>query len=461
LAKGKDILQMKGKELKRCWIIQKAIEERITQSKAAALLGLCERQVRRLIRRFRGEKEKGLIHRLRGRPSNRKYPGVFKKKVLRLYEKHYEGFGPTLAHEKLLKRDKVRINRETLRQWLIEGKLWERRRQRKVHREWRERKASFGEMVQMDGSHHDWLEGRGPKLVLMAYVDDATGNVFARFYDYEGTQPALESFYLYARRYGLPQAIYLDCHTTYKSNGKWTLENELEGKGPKSQFGRALEELGVQMIHAYSPQAKGRVERQFGTFQDRLVKEMRLLKIKSKEEANEFLQGYLPSYNQRFAKEPRSPVNLHRRPKAIQLLRALSIRKEHTLRNDNTIRHEGKLYQIKDRFPGRRPRKIVAEERFDGKLCLTEGERLLCYQAIPEPRKESPKSEPETKPRRPSWHPQKSDHPWKGGAFRPDPLRVAPSDYRSLIQKKDDEAEEILSSYQPRIQPQESELIST
>lgn len=457
-----DILQMNVKELKRCWLIRKAIEKRITQRKAARLIGLTERQTRRLVRRFRDEKEKGLIHRLRGKPSNRRYPQVLKRKVLRIYEKHYEGFGPTLAQEKLRERERIQINRETLRQWLIEGKFWERRRARRVHRQWRERKASFGEMVQMDGSHHDWLEGRGPKLVLMADVDDATGNAFARFYDYEGTWPALESFYLYACRYGLPQSVYLDRHTTYKSNGKWTLENELAGKEPKSQFERALEELGVQVIHAYSPQAKGRVERQFGTFQDRLVKEMRLLKIKTKEEANQFLENYLPRYNDRFAHIARNPVNLHQRIGKIKLLHALSIRKERVLRNDNTIRHEGKLYQIKDRFPGRRPRKIVVEERINGKLFLKEGDRSLCYQLIPERRKETPKPELEVKPPpRPTWHPPKANHPWKGGPFKPDPLRLAPSDYQSLTQKKDEEAEEVISSYQQTAQTQERELAHT
>lgn len=448
---------MKVKELKRCWIIQKAIEKRITQTKAAELLDLSDRQARRLVRQFREGKEKGLIHRLRGRPSNRRHPEALKKKALRVYETHYKGFGPTLAREKLWERQRIRINRETLRQWLIEGKFWERRKKGRVHREWRERKASFGEMVQMDGSHHDWLEGRGPKLVLMAYVDDATNNVFARCYDYEGTWPALESFYLYASRYGLPQSVYVDKHTTYKSNGKLTLEEELLGRErPQSQFERALAELGVTLIHAHSPQAKGRVERQFGTFQDRLVKEMRLEKIKTREEANEFLEEYLPQYNKRFARIPRSPVNLHRRSIEIRLIRVLSIRSERVLRNDNTIRHNRKLYQIKDRFLGSGPRRIVVEERLNGKLFLKEGDRSLCYQVIPEPRKEAPKpSAP--KPKRPTRHPAKADHPWRK-VFKPDALRTAPSDYRSLIRSEDKEAEEMISSYQQTAQTQEREL---
>lgn len=408
---AKDMILMKGKDLRRCWIIRKAIEKRITQKKAAEVLGLCERQIRRLIRRFRGEEEKGLIHRLRGKSSNRKFGEAFRRKVIRLYEKDYEGFGPTLTQEKLLERNKIRLNRETLRQWLIQEKLWTKRRDRRAHREWRERKASFGEMIQMDGSHHDWLEGRGPKLVLMAFVDDATGNVYARFYDYEGTWPAMESFYFYARRYGLPQSVYLDRHSTYKFHLKPSLKDELLGREPKSQFQAALARLGVDMIHAYSPQAKGRVERQFATFQDRLIKEMRLLNIKTKDGANEFLEDYLPKYNRQFSKPPANPLDLHRRSPELKLLSALSVHKPHILRNDNTVRHEGKFYQIKDNVLGRKPIRVTVRERLDGKLFIFHGNRNLCYQEIHErPRKTfEPKPKAKLKPPLPA-----TNHPWRG-----------------------------------------------
>lgn len=457
-----DIIPMSGRDLKRCWVMRKALEKRITQKKAAELMAVSERQVRRLIRRFREGKEPGIIHRLRGRPSNRKYPEEFKKKVLRLYEKHYEGFGPTLAQEKLLRRDKVRINRETLRKWLMEGQFWQRRPRSRVHRQWRERKAAFGEMVQMDGSHHDWLEGRGPKLVLMAYVDDATGNVFARFYDYEGTRPAMESFYLYARRYGLPQAIYLDRHSTYKFHLKPTIEDELQGKEPKSQFEAALGALGVQVIHAHSPQAKGRVERQFATFQDRLIKEMRLLGIKTKEKANQFLEEYLPGYNRRFARIPRSPVDLHRRQKQIRLSRVLSLRETHYLRNDNTVRHGGKLYQIKDHFFRRRPREIVAQERLNGKLHLLDGNRLLCYQEVREaPRKASkPLAKPKFKIPRPKPTVPAGAPIWRK-YLEFDPKTLAPSDFEALTQHKDEDADETVSTYQRQAHAPERELIHT
>ena len=278
----------------------------------------------------------------------------------------------------------------------------------------RERKSCRGELVQVDGSHHDWLEGRGPWMVLMGYIDDATGRVFGRFYDYEGTMPGLDSFYRYAKCYGLPQALYLDKHTTYRSTGKLSMEDELRGKKkPQSQFQRALEErLGVSVIHANSPQAKGRIERLFRTFQDRVVKEMRLRGVKSKEKANAFLEEYLPVYNRRFMRVAKSKVDLHRKiPRSIQLKQALSIQTERVLRNDNTVRHEGKFYQIQERWTRRRPKRIVVQERVDGKLYLMDRSCELRYKEIKVP----PKQKEESQLRgftRPRARPLAKDNPW-------------------------------------------------
>jgi len=282
----KDIIEMSLREVKRLKVIQAAIDRQVTQKAVACMVGLSERQVRRLVRVVREDGDKGIIHKSRGRFSNRRIPDKVKERVLKLYERSYGDFGPTLATEKLTEIDGIEISDETLRKWLLEAGLWRKRRKRSSHRQWRQRKECFGEMVQLDGSHHDWLEGRGPGLVLLAYIDDATNNVFARFYDYEGTIPAMDSFKRYARRYGLPLSIYLDRHTTYKSTKKLSEWEELEEIEPLSQFERALEELGVEVIHAHSPQAKGRVERLFGTLQDRLIKEMRLRGINTKESAN-------------------------------------------------------------------------------------------------------------------------------------------------------------------------------
>jgi len=375
---------MSRRDLKRWKVMETVIEKGLKQKKAAEILELSLRQVKRLVKRLREEGAKGIIHRGRGRVSNRKHTKEFKSRVLSRCRKAYEGFGPTLASEKLLERDHLKVNRETLRQWLMEEGLWRKRHKGWVHREWRARKACFGEMVQMDGSHHDWLEGRGPKLVLMGYIDDATGKVFGRFYDYEGTMPALDSFCRYARQYGLPLSLYLDKHSTYKGWAKeLTIAEELAGREePVSEFGRAMEGLEVKLIHANSPQAKGRVERLFGTFQDRLVKEMRLENIKTREEANEFLRKYLPVYNRRFSRKAQSEGNLHR-PVPKDLNQILSIRTIHRLRNDNTIRHQNGYYQILGVWKNRRPKELLVEERIDGKLYIMDRGKALAYREIP------------------------------------------------------------------------------
>ncbi|OGC83104.1 MAG: hypothetical protein A2W07_00330 [candidate division Zixibacteria bacterium RBG_16_43_9] len=377
-----DIIRMSIREVKRLKVIQEAIERQITQRVAASMIGLSERQTRRLVRGVREEGERGVIHRLRGRFSNRKTPAKIKAKVLMLYRGRYFGFGPTFASEKLGEVDGIKLSDETLRKWLMEAGLWQRRRKRSRHRQWRQRKECFGEMVQLDGSHHDWLEGRGPELVLMAYIDDATNNVFARFYDYEGTIPAMDSFKCYVRRYGLPISIYLDRHSTYKSTKKPTEWEEFEKIEPLSQFERALEALGVEVIHAYSPQAKGRVERLFGVLQDRLVKEMRLRGIKDKESANEFLKEYLPEFNRRFRVCPANDTDVHVRvPKYFNLDKYLCIKTERTVRNDNTIAHNSKLYQIEEVV---KSKKVIVEERLNGSLHIMGKGTSLQYREIAE-----------------------------------------------------------------------------
>lgn len=265
---GKDIIKMSQEELKRINVIHQAIDKGLTQVEAAGILGLSDRQVRRIIKRVIEEGDRGIVHRSRGKPSHNMIPDKIKTRVLELYEERYAGFGPTLATEKLLEIDKIGLSRETLRNWLKEKGIEYRGRKRKAHRQWRQRRRYFGEMIQMDGSHHDWLESRGPECVLMGYVDDATGNVFARFYPYEGTIPAMDSFKRYIKKYGIPLSIYLDKHTTYKSTKKPSIEDQLKGIEPLSEVARAFKELGVKIIYAHSPQAKGRIERQFRTFQD-------------------------------------------------------------------------------------------------------------------------------------------------------------------------------------------------
>ncbi len=309
---GEDMIMVRQGELRRLHVIQRVLERVIKQVEAAEILSLSSRQIRRIIKRIRIEGGKGIIHKSRGRPSNRRIAGKIRDKVIQLYRKQYPDFGPTLASEKLLERDGIRVNDETLRMWLIEAGDWKKTRKRRGHRQWRERKHHYGEMVQMDGSHHDWFEGRGPGCVLMGYIDDATGAVFGRFYGYEGTLPAMDSFKRYMKKHGLPLSVYLDKYKTYKSTAKPTIQDELNDVEPLSDFERALRELGVEVKHANSPQAKGRIERLFGTLQDRLVKEMRLRGIRTLEEANIFLEEYLPIYNRKFSVSPKERDNLHR-----------------------------------------------------------------------------------------------------------------------------------------------------
>ena len=383
--KPPEVLAMTAPEARRLYLIQQVIERKLRQRPAAALAGCSLRQLQRLVRRVRQHGPGGIVHRLRGCRSNRRHPEPLRQRVLALYRAHYEDFGPTLAQEKLAERHRLHLGRETLRRWLLAAGLWTGQRQAAPQHQWRERKACCGEMIQVDGSHHAWLEGRGPRLVLMAYIDDATSAVFARFYDYEGTLPALDSFARYARRYGLPQSVYVDRHTTYRALGRRTVADELAGRPrPQSQFERALSELGVQVIPAYSPQAKGRVERLFGTFQDRLVKELRLAGVTTREAANRVLDGYLPSYNRRFRRVPRSPVDLHRPcPPVAHLHRILTIRQQHALRHDNTVQHAAMTYLLHARWHGPRPQTIDAEVRLNGKLYLLAGDQVLRYRQLP------------------------------------------------------------------------------
>lgn len=400
---GKDILEMRRKEAKRLHVIRKVIEGEISQVKAAEMLGLSVRQVRRITERIEEKGDEGVIHRLRGAASNRKTSEKVKDKIIRLYREHYEGFGPTLASEKLQELNGINLSDETLRLWLIASGDWEKRKKRGSHRKWRPRRLHRGEMIQIDGSHHDWFEGRGPKCVLMGYIDDATGEAYARFYEYEGTMPAMDSFMRYAEKNGLPLSVYLDRHRTYKSP-----KEDLQGDEEyMSQFERAMAEMQVEVIHAYSPQAKGRVERLFGTFQDRVVKEMRLKRISCIEEANIFLESYIPSFNNRFAVEPKEKADVHRTAIGLDLKGILSIKTERKLNNDCTISYDSKFYQIQEKI---KVAKVIVEERLDGTIAITCNGNVLKYTQLPQrPQKQKKLHIPKSR----AWHKPPADHPWR------------------------------------------------
>jgi len=412
MAEG-DIIMARPGELKRLHVIRKVLEGVIKQVGAAEILSLSGRQIRRIVKRIRCEGDRGIVHRLRGRPSNRRTPDGVKDKVVRLYRAEYKGFGPTLASEKLLERDGIRVSDETLRRWLLEAGDWKKSRRQRSHRQWRERKAHEGEMVQMDGSHHDWFEGRGPWCVLMGYMDDARGRVFGRFYGYEGTIPAMDSFKRYIRKYGLPLSVYLDQYKTYKSTAKPSLEDELNDRKPLSDFERALKELGVEVKHANSPQAKGRIERLFRTLQDRLVKEMRLRGIRTIEEANVFLQEYLPLDNRRFAVSPRERENLHRPlGKGVDLDAILCKKTERTLRNDFTVAHNSKLYQVEQTIQASR---VTVQDRMDDSVRIYDKDRALRFREITERPLSEKKPLTLAKRTKPCTPPP--GHPWRGFKF--------------------------------------------
>ena len=416
-----DRVTMSANELRRVHVLRQLREKRITQREAGEMLQLTDRQIRRLLGRVNAAGDQGLVHRGRGKPSNRRIAAPVKAKVLRLYTAQYGDFGPTLAAEKLAERHGVTISAETLRGWLLENGVEHFQRRKRPHRAWRARKAHVGELVQLDGSHHDWFEGRGPRCVLMAYIDDASSRVFARFYEYEGTIPALDSFQGYIRQHGVPLAVYADKHTTYRSPAEPTIEEQLAGTKPQSQVGRALAELGVELIAAHSPQAKGRVERLFKTFQDRVLKELRLAEVSTLDTANAFLKSYLPIYNRRFAVPPAQAADLHRpRLARSELDRILCIKTKRVLRRDWTVAHNGHLYQVQTNV---RATQVVIEERVDGTLHITHQGHGLAY-ALIAARPGRP-AVPQTKSRRHRPVTPGPTHPWRKRALPPRELLAA------------------------------------
>lgn len=404
-----DMIIMSQTESNRLYVIRQTIDKAITQDQAAEILELTNRQVRRIAKNIRNKGDAGICHKSRGKRAHNRIAEKIKDKAVTLCRDTYKEFGPTHASEKLLTVHKIKVSDETLRGWFQTEHLPYKSRKKRPHRQWRERKPHRGEMVQMDGSYHDWFEGRGPWCVLMGYVDDATGTVYARLYEYEGTLPAMDGFKRYIRLYGLPQSVYLDRHSTYKVTAKQTIEEELNDIRPMSHFEKSLAVLGVTVIHAYSPQAKGRVERLFGTFQDRVVKEMRLAGVTNITEGNKFLDGYLSEYNTKYAKEAAQKADFHRpivNKRALDTI--LSIKTDRSLRNDFTIAHNKKLYQIKSNI---RAKKVTLEERTDGTMRIIHNGHHLRYQKIVARPLRAEKSADRLKPltaRKPS-----DSHPWK------------------------------------------------
>lgn len=344
----KDMITMSINELKRLHLVKKAEEKLITQKEAAKMANISERQFRRILFNFRAGGEPGIIHKLRGKTSHRKFDPVFLKNITEIYKKEFLGYKPTFFTEKLAEEYNIFISKESARQILSSSQLWIPKKKKHKHRTKRERKHHPGELVQLDGSVHQWFPGKSGYCVLMLYIDDSTSRVFARFYTYEGTLPAMDSFRRYISSYGIPIALYADCHSTYKNNNKkLSIQEQLAGIQADTQFSRALRELSVTLVPAYSPQAKGRVERSFSTFQDRLVKELHRHNISSIKDANAFLEKFLINHNERFSIKPAKSIDLHRPSMPIHALsKILCVKTTRSIDNDFSIKHNNSIFQL-------------------------------------------------------------------------------------------------------------------
>ena len=358
-------------------VISVVLSGKRTQTEAARLLGRSSRQVRRIERRLESQGDAAIVHRLRGRPSNRRIDPSSRCRVMDIYARDYGDFGPTLASEKLCEQGMV-VARETLRRWLIQDGLWKPRRKREKHRSRRLRRMCFGELVQADGSHHDWLEGRGAWLTLLVMIDDATSKAVARFYEAETTEGYMDLLGRYCRKHGRMVSLYTDRHSIF-----W--QEDQEGRPVQTQFTRALGELGIGWIPAYSPQAKGRVERFNGTAQDRLVKEMRLAGACTLEAANAVLKKtFLPWFNRRCTVKAASPNDAHRPLEpGLNLAAILSVQEPRTVANDYTIRYHNEAYQLlPPAHPGLRGGKVIVENRLDGTRHIRFKGKYLAFEAI-------------------------------------------------------------------------------
>lgn len=378
---------MSVREFDRNHVIQNVLTKHLKQSQAAMQLKLSVRQVRRLCRRALRDGKKGLIHGFRGKPSNHRLRGSTLSQAVSLVKKHYPDFGPTFAQEKLLEINQVSVSVSALRQALIKDGHWKTHQQHPYYRAWRERRPCVGELVQLDGSDHDWFEGRGPRCVLLPYVDDATSRVlYGQFIPVEDTLNLMAATKIYLEACGRPLAFYVDKDSIYKTNRKANVDEELRDSQPLTQFTRAMRELGVEMITANSPQAKGRVERGHGTHQDRLVKELRLAGISTVEQANPFLREvYFPVHNTRFAVAPANATNVHRPLlKLHRLHEILSLRAPRVLARDFTLHYQNRIFQLLADQPCRvRPgADIDVETRLDGSTHLRFKDRYLNFKPL-------------------------------------------------------------------------------
>jgi hypothetical protein len=382
-------IALSQRERDRLRVLHEIKRKQITQIEAARRLKISDRHIRRLLVGVRKLGDRAVLHGLRGRPSNRRLATGLELKILRRVRQRYADFGPTLAAEHLA-QEGLPVSRETLRKWMVKANLWCPRAQRiKTIHVWRERRASFGELVMQDSSPFRWLEERGPACQLIAVIDDATSRFYARFTEHDTTEENLRTFGEWLQRYGRPVAHYTDKNSIFRRSDAMLLREQLRGEKARSHFGRALHELGIEWIAAHSPQAKGRIERLFATLQDRLVKEMRLAGIASMAAANHFLETrFIPQWEERFSVAARNPRNAHRRLDPEQRLEEiLSVRVGRTVADDHTVSWDGNHWGVprEEVCAGLRGAQVEIERRLDGSHWLRFRGRYLRLRHCPAP----------------------------------------------------------------------------
>jgi hypothetical protein len=412
------LITMTSKELVRYEIIKRLIDKQINGTTASLQARLSVRQVKRLKARVLEGGAKGVIHKGRGRISNRTIDPDKLQNIENITKEKYPDFGPTFASEKLLENHKIKVSIEKLRQIMINIGLWQPRSKKKQnhYRHLRERKAQYGELLQFDGCYHRWFEDRGKQSCALTSIDDATGKIPSlEFTNWEGTINCLMYWKNYIEKHGKPMAIYLDRHSTYKQNQKSVFDD----KDCLTQFERVMQELDIEIIHAKSPQGKGRIERLFDTLQDRLVKEFRLVGISTIEEANEFVdQIYIGKFNEQFTVVPQKRGDLHRPLSGYEknnLDKIFSVKNYRIVNNDFTIRFEGKWYQLEKSQPRlvRQKETVCIEERISGQMFITlRGKNLNYFKLLERPAKVIKIPIIALTKTKPSWRPR-ADHPWR------------------------------------------------
>jgi len=376
---------MSKKEINRISILEEAINSKITNQEGADTLGVTKRQFRTLKSRYKKEGVKGIVHKSRGKPSNRRIPRELKECAVSIVREKYEDFGPTFAHEKLVENHGISFSVETLRQEMIKEGVWKpkKKKNNSIH-PLRERRDGEGELVQVDGSPHAWFEDRAPKCDLLVYIDDATGKLlWLKFVKSESTISYFRATQEYLEIHGRPLSFYVDKHSVFRVNTTKVDSADTKDSNGETQFGRAMSELDIELIFANSAQAKGRVERANLTLQDRLVKEMRLLGISSTEEGDKYLPKFIEIFNRRFAVVPRSKMNVHRPILKEQNLNEILCFKETRVVSKNlTIQYKNKTYQV-NLDPGyeysMRRARVTVIEKMDGEIRVEyRGKKVDC-----------------------------------------------------------------------------------